>query len=268
MLSALQPRRPEAGVRRCCKPLPPRIVPNAQPSRKATPNAPAGGKVFDCDVEEEFSDVDIQTAPTRRWSTLSSKRFIYQPGTILGSSGLIAGLTIGAGILALPKTTQVRGAHASLQLAACSLVCWRLNIAQLQETVCVGTQLPAAPACCCCLSTAGLQHQVAPHLCSEVACMQEAGFIPSVITLAIFYVFSALTGLMVLEVNANTVCEQGAGAVSMQVRALRATHATPLAHMCAAQMQDAQLVLDLQIHSQHKRCLRAMLAVYQPRHQT
>ena len=73
------------------------------------------GKVFDAVVEEEFSDSDIETAPTRRWSTLSAKRFSYLPGTVLGSAGLIAGLTIGAGILALPKTTQVRAAKDGVQ---------------------------------------------------------------------------------------------------------------------------------------------------------
>lgn len=47
--------------------------------------------------------------------------------------------------------------------------------------------------------------------------MQEAGFVPSAATLLVFYAFNALAGLMVVEVYANTVCERGAGAVSMQV---------------------------------------------------
>jgi tyrosine-specific transport protein len=48
--------------------------------------------------------------------------------------------------------------------------------------------------------------------------VQDAGFVPSCATLLVFYAFSLLTGMMVTEVNINTVCELGNGAVSLQVR--------------------------------------------------
>ena len=48
--------------------------------------------------------------------------------------------------------------------------------------------------------------------------LQDAGFVPSCASLLLCYAFSALTGLMIMEVNINTVCELGAGSTSMQVR--------------------------------------------------
>jgi hypothetical protein len=47
--------------------------------------------------------------------------------------------------------------------------------------------------------------------------VQDAGFVPSCATLFGCYLFSAMTGLFITEVNINTVCELGAGAVSLQV---------------------------------------------------
>jgi tyrosine-specific transport protein len=55
---------------------------------------------------------------------------------------------------------------------------------------------------------------MAPFICH--ARVQDAGFVPSSAALLGCYAFSALTGLMIMEVNINTVCELGAGAISMQ----------------------------------------------------
>jgi hypothetical protein len=52
---------------------------------------------------------------------------------------------------------------------------------------------------------------------TRVQVTREAGFGPSCVTLAIFYAFSAATGLYITEVNINTVCELGSGAVSLKV---------------------------------------------------
>lgn len=48
--------------------------------------------------------------------------------------------------------------------------------------------------------------------------MQTAGFVPSCSALLTFYAFSVVSGLLLAEVNINTMCELGGGAVSLQVR--------------------------------------------------
>lgn len=66
-------------------------------------------KVFDADVELEYRDACVQTGDQRRWSSLKleSQRLVHRPGTVLGCAVLVAGTTIGAGILALPAVTHV-----------------------------------------------------------------------------------------------------------------------------------------------------------------
>jgi hypothetical protein len=61
----------------------------------------------DPDIAESFgarldTNLDMRSYNKRRWSNLDRK-FVHVPGTIAGSAALIAGTTIGAGILALPQ---------------------------------------------------------------------------------------------------------------------------------------------------------------------
>ena len=80
------------------------------------------GRVFDEDVEVDFrkDDACIQTGDQRRWSNLKSEssRLVHRPGTVLGSAVLVAGTTIGAGILALPAVTHVRASSPRLEARA------------------------------------------------------------------------------------------------------------------------------------------------------
>lgn len=55
-----------------------------------------------------------------------------------------------------------------------------------------------------------------PHARRRGSGVQEAGFGPSCATLLVFYLFSVAAGLMIVEVNINTVCELGNGATSLQ----------------------------------------------------
>ncbi|GMH45738.1 hypothetical protein BSKO_13701 [Bryopsis sp. KO-2023] len=88
------------------------------------------------------------TDPSRLWSNLGDD-MKHEPGSVLGSAGLVAGTTVGAGILALPAVTD------------------------------------------------------------------EAGFLASTLTIAAVCGFSIVTGLLVAEVNVNTMCELGSGGVSL-----------------------------------------------------
>lgn len=49
----------------------------------------------------------------------------------------------------------------------------------------------------------------------ECALIQEAGFVASSITIGIVCAFSVTTGLLIAEVNLNTLCELGSGGVSL-----------------------------------------------------
>lgn len=52
------------------------------------------------------NDESFATA-TRLYSNLNPKTLKHEPGNILGSASLVAGTTVGAGILALPAITEV-----------------------------------------------------------------------------------------------------------------------------------------------------------------
>lgn len=45
--------------------------------------------------------------PTRMWSNLGTD-MKHEPGSVWGAAALVAGTTVGAGILALPAVTEVR----------------------------------------------------------------------------------------------------------------------------------------------------------------
>jgi Tryptophan/tyrosine permease family len=59
------------------------------------------------DSKSQSLEMDLRTYDKRRWSNLSGE-LTHTPGTLIGSATLVAGTTIGAGILALPAVTKVR----------------------------------------------------------------------------------------------------------------------------------------------------------------
>ena len=74
---------------------------------------------------ESTEPLDTAQAAERLYSTLDPKTLAHQPGSVFGCAALVAGTTVGAGILALPYTTEVQhGRIACFQahnsLAACS----------------------------------------------------------------------------------------------------------------------------------------------------
>lgn len=52
---------------------------------------------------------DSPETASRLFSALNPATLQHEPGSVLGAAALVAGTTIGAGILALPYATQVRG---------------------------------------------------------------------------------------------------------------------------------------------------------------
>ena len=110
--------------------------------RSATTLRPVGSSSGRSD-----SSSDTTASPTgaRLFSNLNPETLRHEPGTVLGAAALVAGTTVGAGILALPAVTQASGFAAS-----------------------------SAALTACCL-------------------------------------FNIITGLLVAEVNINTLCEIGAG---------------------------------------------------------
>ncbi|TVT98012.1 hypothetical protein EJB05_56729 [Eragrostis curvula] len=91
----------------------------------------------------------------RLFSNLNQATMKHEPGSIIGSIFLVAGTTVGAGILAIPAVTQ------------------------------------------------------------------EAGFLASAVTCIFCWSYMVVTGLLVAEVNVNTMCELGSGGVSLVSMAMR-----------------------------------------------
>ncbi|GJP30142.1 hypothetical protein CLOM_g22613 [Closterium sp. NIES-68] len=85
----------------------------------------------------------------RLFSTLNEANTGHEPGDLLSSTLLVAGTTVGAGILALPAVTS------------------------------------------------------------------EAGFLPSSATCIVCWLYMVATGMLIAEVNVNTMCELGSGGVSL-----------------------------------------------------
>eukprot|EP00210_Caulerpa_lentillifera_P006462 g6174.t1 len=92
---------------------------------------------------------------TRFWSNVNSETLKHEPGNVVSSAALVAGTTIGAGMLALPSVTQ------------------------------------------------------------------SSGFVASTVALCGVCVFSIVSGLLIAEVNINTMCELGSGGVSLTSMAER-----------------------------------------------
>ena len=49
-----------------------------------------------------------EASPPRLFSNLNERTLRHEPGSVLGAAALVAGTTVGAGILALPYATRVR----------------------------------------------------------------------------------------------------------------------------------------------------------------
>ncbi|CAL5085281.1 unnamed protein product [Urochloa decumbens] len=91
----------------------------------------------------------------RLFSNLNKATMKHEPGSLTSSIFLVAGTTVGAGILAIPAVTQ------------------------------------------------------------------EAGFLASAVTCIFCWLYMVVTGLLVAEVNVNTMCEIGSGGVSLVSMAMR-----------------------------------------------
>ncbi|KAM0867829.1 hypothetical protein ACQ4PT_041728 [Festuca glaucescens] len=91
----------------------------------------------------------------RLFSNVNQATMKHEPGSVIGSILLVAGTTVGAGILAIPAVTQ------------------------------------------------------------------EAGFLASAVTCIFCWMHMVVTGLLVAEVNVNTMCELGSGGVSLVSMAKR-----------------------------------------------
>uniref|UniRef100_A0A1D1XRZ4 Tyrosine-specific transport protein n=1 Tax=Anthurium amnicola TaxID=1678845 RepID=A0A1D1XRZ4_9ARAE len=91
----------------------------------------------------------------RLFSNLNQATLKREPGSVTSAVFLVAGTTVGAGILAIPAVTQ------------------------------------------------------------------EAGFLASAVTCIFCWIYMVLTGLLIAEVNVNTMCELGSGGVSLVSMAMR-----------------------------------------------
>ncbi|MQL96317.1 hypothetical protein Taro_028991 [Colocasia esculenta] len=105
---------------------------------------------FRCSAERESTQVF-----ERLFSNLNQATMKREPGSVTSAVFLVAGTTVGAGILAIPAVTQ------------------------------------------------------------------EAGFLASAITCILCWIYMVLTGLLIAEVNVNTMCELGSGGVSLVSMAKR-----------------------------------------------
>lgn len=131
---------------------------------RCTARKPGGSRqTMEEDSELDFpSRVDLVPAQfqktsqyERLFSNLNEATLRREPGSMTGSVLLVAGTTIGAGILAIPAVTQ------------------------------------------------------------------EAGFLASAVTCLLCWLYMVVTGILVAEVNVNTMCELGSGGVSLVSMAMR-----------------------------------------------
>lgn len=106
-------------------------------------------------VDLARSQVQNTVQYDRLFSNLNEATLKREPGSLTGSVLLVAGTTVGAGILAIPAVTQ------------------------------------------------------------------EAGFLASAVTCLLCWLYMVVTGLLVAEVNVNTMCELGSGGVSLVSMAMR-----------------------------------------------
>ncbi|XP_023530389.1 uncharacterized protein LOC111792980 isoform X1 [Cucurbita pepo subsp. pepo] len=111
----------------------------------------ASGQEKEIDKKDESEKYELE----RLFSNLNQATFKREPGSLSSAIFLVAGTTIGAGILAIPAVTQ------------------------------------------------------------------ESGFLASAITCTFCWAYMVVTGLLIAEVNVNTMCELGSGGVSLVSMAMR-----------------------------------------------
>ncbi|KAK9156572.1 hypothetical protein Scep_003146 [Stephania cephalantha] len=109
------------------------------------------GTLIRCSSSQRGSSEEFE----RLFSNLNQATLKREPGSLSSAVFLVAGTTVGAGILAIPAVTQ------------------------------------------------------------------EAGFLASAITCVICWIYMTVTGLLIAEVNVNTMCELGSGGVSLVSMAMR-----------------------------------------------
>ena len=75
------------------------------------------------DVKEEV-ELEVSQERERLFSNVNAETLQHEPGSVAGSIALVAGTTVGAGILALPAVTQDAG---YLPSSAVILGCWAFS---------------------------------------------------------------------------------------------------------------------------------------------
>ena len=129
---------------------------------------------------------------TRLFSNLNPDTLKHEPGTVLGAAALVAGTTVGAGVLALPAVTANAGfpPSAAVITGAClysigeGAACHQSALVGYVHITPTCQPSPAMLRACCAAHACPPSHPLPPH---------------------------AVTGLLVAEVNINTLCELGAG---------------------------------------------------------
>ncbi|XP_020108503.1 uncharacterized protein LOC109724183 [Ananas comosus] len=106
-------------------------------------------------ISKCFSQKQSTEGLERLFSNLNQATMEHEPGSVTSAIFLVAGTTVGAGILAIPAVTQ------------------------------------------------------------------EAGFLASAVTCILCWIYMVVTGLLIAEVNVNTMCELGSGGVSLVSMAMR-----------------------------------------------
>ena len=165
------PRSPDRGVQRASGGT------EQASGSKELADAPAG-TVPPAAADSPGTDSQESSAQ-RLFSNLNERTLRHEPGSVLGAAALVAGTTVGAGILALPYATKVGSAMARphghhMRFAACMHAWCRYFGHEGGES-----------------TDARLRGSLLP---------QDAGFVASSTALLGGAAFSAATGLLVAEV--------------------------------------------------------------------
>ena len=146
---------------------------------------------------QDLERSEAVSAAERLYSSLDPQTLAHQPGSVFGAAALVAGTTVGAGILALPYTTQVRPPIMPAQYA---MTCTGPHAVVLDARAQVDVH-----------AAAGLAEVLSPdpRLSSFSACLQGAGFVPSSTGMVGAAVYMIISGLLVAEVSINTMCALG-----------------------------------------------------------
>ena len=84
-------------------------LPAVSTERSGSGNSSSGAAAPTSTTPEPGTGDDAPTSSGQRlFSNLDPKTFAHQPGSVWGATLMVAGTTVGAGILALPAVTQVR----------------------------------------------------------------------------------------------------------------------------------------------------------------